>query len=195
MMYLGRGGVNRIRRLVSSDPWAKSVAAEILQRADALHEAPLIEPQIRNRAQRSCFRRARALAERVHTFGMAWFLEGRSTHTADGSSAELEAAAQFPDWNRTHFIDTAEMMAAVALGRDWLRGFLTASQQKAIDAAIVRHGLIPAAGIAARRIGVDASGQQLEHRLLRRRDRGGGGTAVGSSLDCAARSSTGLRRP
>ena len=36
------------------------------------------------------------------------------------------------------------MMAAVALGRDWLRETMTSSQLQIIDTAIVNHGLVPA---------------------------------------------------
>ena len=79
MMYLGRGGVNRIRRLVSSDPWAKSAAVEIMQRADALHGEPLIAPGF-DPGRRVMLSVSRALAERVHTFGVAWFLEGDQRH-------------------------------------------------------------------------------------------------------------------
>ena len=142
MMYLGRGGVNRIRRLVSSDPWAKSAAVEIMQRADALHGEPLIAPGF-DPGRRVMLSVSRALAERVHTFGVAWFIEGDQRHRRR-LQGELEAAARFPGWNRTHFIDTAEMMAAVALGRDWLRETMTSSQLQTIDTAIVDHGLVPA---------------------------------------------------
>ena len=33
---------------------------------------------------------------------------------------ELRAAAAFPDWNPSHFLDTAEMTHAFAIGYDWL---------------------------------------------------------------------------
>src|SRR4051794_33743393 len=123
MMYLGRGGISRIRGLASTDPWAKSVAQEILQRAEILHDQPLIE-QAFEPGRKVMLSVCRALAERVHVFGLAWFLEGEPRHR-QRLLAELEAAAGFSDWNRTHFIDTAEMMAAVALGRDWLEGSMS----------------------------------------------------------------------
>ena len=77
------------------------------------------------------------------------------------------------------------MMAAVALGRDWLQGSLTGQPAESHRCSDRQAWPDPGSGIAARRIGVDASGQQLEHRLLRRSDRGGCRAAVGSSLNCA----------
>jgi hypothetical protein len=142
MMYLGRGGVNRIRRLVSSDPWARSVALEILGRADALHKVPVIEREFET-GRAVMLPTSRALAERVHTLGMAWFLSGQPEHSRRLLD-ELTAAASFPDWNCEHFLDAAEMMAGVALGRDWLRETMTASQRDVIDQAILEHGLMPA---------------------------------------------------
>ncbi|MGX9148168.1 heparinase II/III domain-containing protein [Mesorhizobium sp. 128a] len=86
---------------------------------------------------------ARQLAKRVQTLGVAWFVTGDAryrTRLAD----ELVAAAMFPDWNRTHFIDTAEIMAAVGMGRDWIVSFLGTDQRSAIDAALMKFGLVPA---------------------------------------------------
>ena len=142
MIYLGRDGVDRIRRLASSDPWVQSVAAEVLQRTDALHQVPLIERKF-EAGRKVMLPTSRELAERVHTLGMAWFLTGQRQHSRRLLD-ELTAAAGFPDWNSEHFLDTAEMMAAVALGRDWLGETLVASQRDVIDQAILRHGLIPA---------------------------------------------------
>ncbi|MBA3446081.1 MAG: heparinase II/III family protein [Pseudaminobacter sp.] len=142
MMYLGRDGVDRIRRLASTDPWAHLVAGEILERAEALHRAPLIERAFEP-GRKVMLTVSRSLAERVHTFGIAWVLDGETRHR-QRLLAELEAAAGFPDWNRKHFIDTAEMMAGVALGRNWLRAIIGKPQRKTLDAAIIRHGLMPA---------------------------------------------------
>jgi len=39
------------------------------------------------------------------------------------------AAAQFPDWFPKHFLDTAEMTAALGVGYDWLFDFLSAEER------------------------------------------------------------------
>lgn len=56
---------------------------------------------------------------------------------------ELEAAAAFPDWHPSHFLDTAEMTAAFAIGYDWLYDQWTPAQRQVLRRAIVEKGLTP----------------------------------------------------
>jgi hypothetical protein len=57
---------------------------------------------------------------------------------------ELEAAGKFSDWNPAHFLDTAEMTYAFAIGYDWLYQDLNEQQRTLISSTIVRLGLKPA---------------------------------------------------
>ena len=54
---------------------------------------------------------------------------------------ELKAAAEFPDWNPSHFLDTAEMTYAFAVGYDWLYDYWNSEQRAIISSAIVEKGL------------------------------------------------------
>jgi len=54
----------------------------------------------------------------------------------------LEVAA-FKNWNSSHFLDVAEMTAAVAIGYDWCYERLTSNDRTTIAAAIVQLGLQP----------------------------------------------------
>jgi hypothetical protein len=54
---------------------------------------------------------------------------------------EMLAAAAFADWNPSHFLDTAEMTAALAIGYDWLFEKLDPDSRATIRAAIVTKGL------------------------------------------------------
>lgn len=60
---------------------------------------------------------------------------------AERAWAELHAAADFPNWNPRHFLDTAEMTAAFAIGYDWLYDFWTPEQRAALRGALVAKGL------------------------------------------------------
>ncbi|KKI93255.1 hypothetical protein WQ54_05315 [Bacillus sp. SA1-12] len=51
---------------------------------------------------------------------------------------------QFPNWNPTHFLDTAEMTTAVAIGYDWLYDFLSIKQKEILRTAMIKKGLQPA---------------------------------------------------
>ena len=53
------------------------------------------------------------------------------------------AAAAFTDWNPSHFLDVAEMTAALAIGVDWLHDGLDEPTRATIRRAIVEKGLRP----------------------------------------------------
>lgn len=53
------------------------------------------------------------------------------------------AAAAFADWNPSHFLDVAEMTAALGIGYDWLYEELSEEDRRGIREAIVEKGLKP----------------------------------------------------
>ncbi|MBP3361249.1 MAG: discoidin domain-containing protein [Clostridia bacterium] len=59
----------------------------------------------------------------------------------DRAMAELTAVSEFPDWHPAHFLDTAEMTLAFAIGYDWLYNDMTRKQREKISTAILRLGL------------------------------------------------------
>jgi hypothetical protein len=59
------------------------------------------------------------------------------------ATEEMLAAAAFPDWNPAHFLDTAEMTAALGLGYDWLYATLSPADRATIKNAIVAKGIDP----------------------------------------------------
>lgn len=62
--------------------------------------------------------------------------------------AEMLAAAEFIDWNPSHFLDTAEMTAALAVGYDWLSGAMSEEERQTVANAIKSKGLQPALQVA-----------------------------------------------
>ena len=62
---------------------------------------------------------------------------------ADRARREMEAAAGFRDWNPSHFLDTAEMTAALGIGYDWLYDDLPVAERERIGGAILEKGLKP----------------------------------------------------
>jgi len=61
----------------------------------------------------------------------------------DRAQTDMLAVAAFNDWNPSHFLDTAEMTAALALGYDWLFSDLSPAARGAIQTAILEKGLKP----------------------------------------------------
>jgi hypothetical protein len=89
---------------------------------------------------------SRRVLERIYTLGMMFRLSGDRRY-AERAWAELDAAARFPDWNPSHFLDVAEMSHGFAIGYDWLHDVWTPAQREALIGAIVGKGLEP--GLAA----------------------------------------------
>src|ERR1035438_3513913 len=83
---------------------------------------------------------SREALTQLSTFGALYRLTGEKRY-ADAARQELLAVIAFPDWDPPHFLDTAEMTAAVALGYDWTFDALSPGDRKAIESAIVRMGL------------------------------------------------------
>jgi hypothetical protein len=86
---------------------------------------------------------SRRVLDRVYTLALLYRLDKERKY-ADRAWQELQAAAGFPDWNPRHFLDTAEMTHAFAIGYDWLYDALEEEQRAALRAAILEKGLRPA---------------------------------------------------
>ncbi len=83
---------------------------------------------------------SRYCLQRVAAMAMAYRLTG-DRKFVDGALKDMTIAAGFKDWNPRHFLDTAEMTTALAIGYDWLFDALTEEQKQTIRGAIVRLGL------------------------------------------------------
>lgn len=57
---------------------------------------------------------------------------------------EVKAISEFPDWNPSHFLDTAEMTYAFAIAYDWLYQDWNQQQKELIRTNIIKKGLKPA---------------------------------------------------
>jgi len=54
---------------------------------------------------------------------------------------EIYSAANFPDWNPRHFLDTAEMAHAFAIAYDWCYHYWEEKQRKIISEALLSKAL------------------------------------------------------
>jgi len=128
----------RLKKLLAEDATAAAFYKELRAQADALLrdkrtvEYRLVGPRLLGESRR-CL-------ERVYTLATVYRLDGDRRY-AERAIQEMLAAAAFPDWNPKHFLDTAEMTHALAIGYDWLFDVLSADQRKTIREAILRQGL------------------------------------------------------
>jgi hypothetical protein len=86
---------------------------------------------------------SRRVLDRVYTLSLLYRLEGDRSYV-ERAWKELEAAAGFPDWNPRHFLDTAEMTHAFAIGYDWLFDAWSKEQRDTLRGAMIEKGLKPA---------------------------------------------------
>lgn len=92
---------------------------------------------------------SRKVLDRIQNLAMMYRLTGENKY-ADRAWLELQTVCGknpdqanygFPDWHPAHFLDTAEMTAAVAIGYDWLYDYLTQDQRSIVREGIKTRGL------------------------------------------------------
>jgi len=129
-----------LKRRVATDPQLKRWHAQLREDATRMLGQPPSKYEIPD--GKRLLATSRRVLGRVQTLGFLWRLEG-DRRWADRAWRELDAAAQFKDWNPSHFLDTAEMTHAFAIGYDWLYDAWTDAQRRTLQAAIVKHGFTP----------------------------------------------------
>ncbi|MES1256774.1 MAG: hypothetical protein ABUS51_00020, partial [Acidobacteriota bacterium] len=129
--------LDRIRQLVRENPLARRMYADMEKECDRLLSVPPVEYKLAGPRLQVQTRRA---IDRITTLSLMYRLAGRDPWLRR-AIMELNAGANFRDWNPTRFPDTAEMTFAFALGYDWLYNSLSPDERGWIREAIVAKGL------------------------------------------------------
>ena len=116
----------------------------------ALHRANIAEadktlgekPVARVLIGRRLLDKSRTALSRLMHWSYAWRMTG-DTKYLDRAKTEMLAIAEFSDWNPSHFLDVAEMSAAMAIGYDWLYIGLDEITRDKVRAAILDKGVTP----------------------------------------------------
>ena len=146
-LLVNSGEFEQIKQRIATDPQLREWQSELRKKAKkALTEAP---SRYELPDGKRLLTTSRRVLERVRL--MAWMcqIEGGHEYT-DRAWRELEAAAKFKDWNPSHFLDTAEMTHAFAIGYDWLYDAWTPEQRATLRAAIIEKGFKPALDVYKR---------------------------------------------
>ncbi|PQJ28224.1 heparinase II/III domain-containing protein [Rubritalea profundi] len=130
-----------VRDKIENDPLAKQLHQAALVEADRIINVRTSRYDIPD-GRRLLGESRHALKIIIHT-AWAWRLTGEEKYRLR-TIKELEAACSLVDWNPSHFLDTAEMATAVAIGYDWLYPTLTAKQKEMCQQAIIQKALVPA---------------------------------------------------
>jgi hypothetical protein len=130
-----------IRTWIDQDPVASRLHEKALADADrALKEQA---PAYGLRDGRRMLNISGEVLQRVTSLAYAFHMTGRKDYV-ERAWVDLHAAAGFKDWNPSHFLDTAVMTCAFAIGYDWLWDQWTPEQRTQLREAIIRLGLEPA---------------------------------------------------
>lgn len=129
--------IPRIKNLIQNDEVAAWLYQELKQDADKiLGEKPveyiIVGPRLLSQS--------RLCLDRIYTLGLVYHLD-RNPNYLERAVKELRAAAAFPDWNPSHFLDTAEMAHAFAIAYDWLFTDLELEDKSLIRNALIEKGL------------------------------------------------------
>ena len=127
-----------VKQRIAGDPLAAGLQQSVLKRAEkVLKERPCeyLIPDGKRLLEQS-----RLALLHVMYCAWAWRTTGE-TRFRDRVILELDAACALKDWNPSHFLDTAEMSTAVAIGYDWLYPVLDATQRKRYEDALLEKGL------------------------------------------------------
>ena len=130
----------RVRQLVKTDPLAKKWYQKLRESADQrLLNEPAAEFEIPDGMR---MRVGGNITTRTLTLALLYRLEPDPRYKAR-IWADMQAVANFPSWNPSHFLDVSMMAFDVAIAYDWLYDEWTPAQRQVMVDAIVKHGLKP----------------------------------------------------
>ena len=136
-LIIKQGDVASVRKKVANDQPLRSIHCVIEERANGYLSVPVSK---RIKTGKRLLSISRNVFERVCYCSYMYLVEGEESY-ARRAEQEMLAAASFTDWNPSHFLDVAEMTAALAIGYDWLYDWLSAESRKTIEDAIIEKGL------------------------------------------------------
>jgi hypothetical protein len=137
------GDFARLKERSASDEQLKAWRQKLHEQAERLLTEPPSRYEIPDGLR--LLATSRRVLDRVYTLALLYRLDD-DKRFAQRAWQELAAAADFPDWNPRHFLDTAEMTHAFAIAYDWLYDVWSPDQRASLRAAIVEKGLRPALG-------------------------------------------------
>lgn len=127
----------QLKAQITGDQRLQKYQRDILKAADRYLEAlPLVH---KLRGPRLLYV-SRDCLNRIYALALAYRLSGKEIYAQKAEETLLTVSA-FPDWNPSHFLDTAEMSHAVGIGYDWLYPFLSEESRRTIREALIEKGL------------------------------------------------------
>lgn len=138
-LMLKESALQDLKQRAQSDVVLQGLILGVIGKADDCLDKPLLT--YTKRGPR-LLHVSKACLERIYELGVAWRWTGDAKY-AQKIEENLLAVCDFPDWNPTHFLDTAEMAHAVGIGYDWIYHYMEPESRALIRDALVAKGLKP----------------------------------------------------
>ncbi|MBE7558502.1 heparinase II/III family protein [bacterium] len=145
-LFLREAQWTGLKTRIASDATLRGYYEDVLAAADRYCTAPTLEYR---KITIRLLHVSRECLDRTQALGMAWRLTGDPKY-ARAARDNLLAVCAFPDWNPSHFLDTAEMSHAVGVGYDWLYDWLDEATRATLREGLIRHGMKPGLDAYAR---------------------------------------------
>jgi hypothetical protein len=133
------GRLATLKGLVATDAEAKNLSARVERRAHGLLSAAPVSYG-HTGVEHSLLAVSREVCDRLYSLGLSYLLSGNNASAARAVK-EMVTVAGFPDWNPTHFLDTAEMTHCVGIGYDWTYDAISAQDRATIESGVAKNGL------------------------------------------------------
>ncbi|WFB35263.1 heparinase II/III family protein [Kiritimatiellota bacterium B12222] len=127
------------REQIAQTPFLQTLAEAVILKAEQLQDAKPLE---RTLIGRRLLEVSRTALKRIVIWSTAYQLTGESAFAERGIQ-EMLTLASFSDWNPDHFLDVAEITAAMAIGYDTLYPEMSETERTQIAQAILEKGLRP----------------------------------------------------
>ena len=137
LVFLNAKEVEVIRAKIDAEPLFQGVLDHIIIASD---EMIALDTLTRDQVGKRLLGVSRTCLRRVSYLSFAHLMTGEEKYLKR-AEAEMLAVCAFTNWNPSHFLDVAEMTAAVAIGYDWLYHGLSPESRATIRQGIIDKGL------------------------------------------------------
>lgn len=130
-----------LKKQIQSDALTHDLASFLKSQADSICTIPQIEyDRIQYGSSFQLLHVARAYVYRLGTLSLIYRLYPEQKYL-DAVNQTLLWVCNFPDWNPSHYLDTAEMSTAVAIAYDWLYDVLPAPTKDLVKKCLYERAI------------------------------------------------------
>ncbi|MDA3798234.1 MAG: heparinase II/III family protein [Kiritimatiellae bacterium] len=139
-LMLTEDRIDKLQQYFKEDEVFQKKVDALRKKCDGLLKTPVCTRRLDGDKRKRMLGTSREVLKLVMYLGTSDKIEPNKVYQ-ERVIAEMLSAADFIDWHDNHFLDTAEMTAALALGYDWYFDVLTDGQKQKISGAIISKGL------------------------------------------------------